>query len=97
FLLLITFELPTTQPGMGFRIEGIGGLIGIHRTIDREALLVGMRDNTLDNILFPDDPVKNAAVIFRQCNAVFPADEGSHTFGIMFLLAWGSKKLVQLK
>ena len=97
FLLLITFEIPTTQPGLGFRLEGIGGLIGINRTIDREALVVGMRDNTLDNILFPDDPVKNAAVIFRQSNAVFPAHQGSHTFGIMFLLAWGSKSLVQLK
>ena len=97
FLLIITFELPTTQPGMGFRLEGIGGLIGINRTIDREALVVGMRDNTLDNILFPDDPVKNAAVIFRQSNAVFPAEQGSHTFGILFLLAWGTKSLVQLK
>jgi hypothetical protein len=96
-LLIITFELPTTQPGMGFRLEGVGGIIGIHRTIDREALLLGMRDNTLDNILFPDDPVKNAAVIFRQSTAVFPAAEGSHTFGLMFLLAWGSKSLVQLK
>jgi hypothetical protein len=97
FLLIVTFELPTTQPGMGFRLEGIGGLVGIHRTIDREALVVGMRDNTLDNILFPDDPVKNAAVIVRQANAVFPAAQESHTFGIMFLLAWGSKKLVQLQ
>ena len=97
FLLIITFELPTTQPGMGFRLEGIGGLVGIHRTIDREALLTGMRDNTLDNLLFPEDPVKNAAVIFRQANAVFPASQGSHTFGLMFLLSWGTKKLVQLK
>ena len=97
FLLIITFELPTTQPGMGFRLEGIGGLIGINRTIDREALVAGMRDNTLDNILFPDDPVKNAAVIVRQSNAVFPAAQDSHTFGIMFLLAWGTKKLVQLQ
>lgn len=97
FLLLITFELPTVSPGMGFRLEGIGGIVGINRTIDREALLVGMRDNTLDNILFPEDPVKNAALIVRQANAVFPADEKSHTFGIMFLLAWGSKSLVQLK
>ena len=97
FFLIITFELPSKQPGMGFRLEGIGGLVGIHRTIDREALVVGMRDNTLDNILFPDDPVKNAAVIVRQANAVFPAAQDSHTFGIMFLLAWGSKNLVQLQ
>jgi hypothetical protein len=97
FLLLITFELPTASPGMGFRLEGIGGLVGINRTIDREALVAGMRDNTLDNILFPEDPVKNAALIFRQANAVFPAQDGSHTFGIMFLLAWGSRSLVQLK
>ena len=82
---------------MGFRIEGIGGLVGIHRTIDRVALLDGMRDNTLDNLLFPDDPIKNAAVIFRQANAVFPAAQGSHTFGIMFLLSWGTKNLVQLQ
>ena len=56
-----------------------------------------MRDNTLDNILFPDDPIKNAAVIFRQANSVFPAAQNSHTFGIMFLLAWGTKNLVQLQ
>lgn len=97
FLLLITFELPTASPGMGFRLEGIGGLIGINRTIDREALVVGMRDNTLDNILFPDDPVKNAAIIVRQANAVFPPQDDSHTFGIMFLLSWGTRSLVQLK
>ena len=91
FLLIITFELPTTQPGMGFRLEGIGGIVGIHRTIDPAALVAGMRDNTLDNLLFPDDPIKNAAVIFRQANSVFPAAQNSHTFGIMFLLAWGTK------
>ena len=97
FLLIITFELPTKQPGMGFRLEGVGGIVGINRTIDREALVIGMRDNTLDNVLFPDDPVKNAAVIVRQSNTVFPASEGNHTFGIMFLLAWGTKSLAQLQ
>ncbi len=97
FLLLLTFEFPAVTLPFGFRLEGVGGLVGIHRTIDREALLVGMKDNTLDNILFPEDPVKNAAVIVRQANAVFPPAENSHTFGIMFLLSWGSKSLVQLK
>ena len=53
FLLIITFELPSKQPGMGFRLEGIGGLVGIHRTIDREALVVGMPTTPSITFSFP--------------------------------------------
>src|SRR3712207_8087723 len=38
---------------LGIRLAGVGVIVGIHRTMDPEALRAGVRNRTLDAVLFP--------------------------------------------
>ena len=49
-----------SRSGPGSRSTALGGLIGIHRTLDADALRAGLRNHALDAVLFPKDPVANA-------------------------------------
>src|SRR5690606_8031693 len=53
------------------------------------ALQDGMRTGSLDNLLFPDDPVGNAPALLRDLRATFPITPRALTFGPMLQLGWG--------
>ncbi|MGV3504084.1 MAG: DUF6603 domain-containing protein [Adhaeribacter sp.] len=95
FLLLVTAEFPAIQLGLGFKLTGVGGLVGIHRRLELEQLREGIYQNDLDDILFPADPLKNAYALVNKINRYFPPADGQHTFGLMAQLAWGPKNLVR--
>ncbi len=97
FLLLVSAEFPAIQLGMGFKLTGVGGLVGIHRGMNEANLFAALRDNTLDTILFPKDPVKNIYGIVNGLHAVFPPAEGQYTIGLMGLITWGPKDIVKIK
>lgn len=96
-LLLITAEFAPIQLGFGFTLNGVGGLIGVNRTMNLEALRVGVRANTLDNILFPDDPVANAPQIISDLETVFPPMADKYAFGIMGIIGWGTPTLISIE
>ena len=78
---------------LGFKLTGIGGLLAINRTFDEEALRAGLKNNTLDSVMFPKDPVRNAPQILSNLNKVFPPANGHHLFGPMAQIAWGTPPL----
>src|SRR5918995_1861592 len=47
--------------GYGFFLTGLGGVIGLHRTINTDALREVLFAGRLDNLIFPADPIANAA------------------------------------
>lgn len=96
-LLLITAEFTPIQLGFGFTLNGVGGLVGVNRTMNLDALRDGVRANTLDNILFPSDPVANATQIIRDLDTVFPQAQQRYAFGIMGKLGWGTPTLITLE
>ena len=85
------------QLGFGFKLTGVGGLAGINRGIDIEALGDGVRTGALDAILFPDDPVANAPVILSTLDTIFPAQQGQYVFGPVFQLGWGTPTVVTVQ
>src|SRR5205085_3242250 len=89
-LVILTAQFPAIQLGFGFALTGLGGLAGINRTIDTEALRSGVRNGTVSSIMFPDDPVANAPKIVSDVGAVFPPAVGRYVFGPMVELAWGT-------
>jgi len=89
FLLLLTGEFPPIQLGFGFTLDGLGGLVGIHRTALEAPIRDGVRDRTLDSILFPEDPLANAPRIVRDLRRVFPPTRNQYVFGPMAMLGWG--------
>jgi hypothetical protein len=97
FLFIITFEFPPIQLGLGFTLNGVGGLGGINRTMVIAALQSGLRAHTLDDILFPPDPVANATKIISEIESFFPPQQGRYLFGPMFSIGWGTPTLLNLE
>jgi hypothetical protein len=95
-LLIITFDLPPIQLGFGFTLNGVGGIAGVNRTMSIDALHAGFRAHTLDSIMFPPDPIKNAPQIISNVRDFFPPAEGRYLFGPMVEFGWGTPTLITL-
>jgi hypothetical protein len=96
-LVIITAEGFKPIPiGFGFMLTGIGGLLGINRTFNAEALQAGVKNRTLDAVLFPKDPVRNASQYLSALNTVFPPAENHFIFGPMAQLTWGTPPLLTI-
>ena len=94
-MVIITAEdFAPIQLGYGFTLTGIGGLLAINRTFDEEALRTGLKNHTLDSVMFPQDPIRNAPQILSNLNKVFPPANGHHLFGPMVQIAWGTPPLI---
>ncbi len=93
-LIVISSEFTPIQLGLGFKLNGVGGLLGLNRTINIEPLRAGIRDNTLSSILFPTDIVANADRIISDLRQVFPPLAGRFIFGPMAKITWGTPTLV---
>jgi hypothetical protein len=94
FLFIITFTLPPIQLGLGFTLNGVGGLGGVNRTMDLNALQAGFRAHTLGSIMFPSDPIDNAPAIIKNIEAIFPPAQGRYLFGPLLEIGWGTPTLV---
>ena len=96
-IVVLSGELPVPVNGpFGFRLIGLGGIVGLHHGLDVEALQAGLRGGAADQLLFPDDPVASAPRILSTLATVFPPDTDQYVFGPMFKIIWGTKKLAIL-
>jgi hypothetical protein len=82
--------------GLGFTLTGIGGLLAINRTCNEEFLREGIKNNTLDNLLFPADPIRNAPQVFGVLNNAFPPRLDSYLFGPVVQICWGTPTLLTM-
>jgi hypothetical protein len=96
-ILIITAEFTPIQLGFGFTLNGVGGLIGINRTVEIDVLQSGVKDGSLNSILFPEDIVANAVQIVTDIKKVFPVYEGQYAFGPMAEIGYGSPTLITLQ
>lgn len=83
--------------GFGFTLTGIGGLLGVNRSVRVDVLRSGLQNGTLGSILFPADPIRNAPQIISDLRTVFPPVKGRHVFGPMAMIAWGTPTLLTLE
>ncbi|HSK62181.1 MAG TPA: DUF6603 domain-containing protein, partial [Pyrinomonadaceae bacterium] len=93
-LIMISSEFTPIQLGLGFKLNGVGGLLGLNRTINIEPLRTGLRENRLNSILFPTDIIANADRIISDLRQIFPPLEGQFIFGPMARITWGTPTLV---
>lgn len=94
-LIIITAEFGTPiQLGFGFTLIGLGGLLGLNRTMMLEELAEGVRTGAVENIMFPRDVIANAPQIISDMRRFFPPLEGHFMIGPMAKLGWGTPTLV---
>jgi hypothetical protein len=90
-------DLPSIQLGFGFTLEGVGGIAGINRTVDPDALIAAVRAGSLDTVLFPTDPIAQAPEIIATFSAIFPPADGRYVFGPVVQIGWGTPALVTVE
>lgn len=94
FSLVIILTAEFMWPlGLGFTMTGLGVILGINRTFNETALQAGVKNHTLDSILFPKDPIRNAPTLLATLSTVFPAAKGHHFIGGMVQITWGDSPL----
>lgn len=96
-LLIITAEFGTSiQLGFGFTLIGVGGLVGLNRTMNLPPLAEGVRTGAINSIMFPENPVENAPRIISDLRTIFPPYEGKFLIGPMAKIGWGTPTLISL-
>jgi len=96
-LIIITAEFnPGFQLGFGFALIGVGGLLGLNRTMLLDPLAQGVRTGAVNSILFPTNVVANAPRILSDLRAIFPPHEGIFLIGPMAKIGWGTPTLISL-
>ena len=93
-LALIDANFPPIQLGWGFTLNGVGGLLAMHRTADTDALGAAQRAGKLATILFPKAAITNAPAVLAELDTLFPTAPGRFLFGPMVLIGWGSPTLI---
>lgn len=86
FLMFVSVEFSPIQLGYGYTLNGIGGFAGVHRRMNVDAIRSGLREGALDSIMFPVDPVANAATIISNVTTIFPVAMNRYVFGPMAII-----------
>ena len=96
-LIIITAEFSPLQLGLGFTLNGVGGLLGVNRTTRVEVLKEGVKTNTLKSILFPEDVVANINRIVSDIKQVFPPLNDHFLICPMGKIGWGTPTIITLE
>lgn len=94
-LVIITAEFGTPlQLGFGFTLNGVGGMLGLNRTMRLDELVAGVRTGAIDRVMFPQNVVQNAPQIISDMRRFFPPQPDTFLIGPMAKLGWGTPTLV---
>ncbi|MCU0680745.1 MAG: hypothetical protein MUF34_00515, partial [Polyangiaceae bacterium] len=95
-LIFLAGDIPPVPLGLGFRLTGVGGALGLHRRMDDDALADSLLrgEPAAETLLFPEDPQSRLPELLALADRFFPAQHGTHVFGPLVELDW---KLAGLK
>lgn len=94
-IMSVEFGTPI-QLGLGFTLIGVGGLLGLNRTMRLEIMAEGFKSGSAESILFPRNIVANAARIISDLRTFFPPENDRFLVGPMVKMGWGTPTLVSL-
>lgn len=87
-LVLGAHFLPPIQLSFGFALSAVGGVVGVNRRIDADALRARLADGSALDALFPDDPVAGAPRLLAALGAIFTPAPGHDVVGPTFTITW---------
>ena len=79
---------PGVPLGLGFNLTGAGGLFGLNRRADADMLRERLTSGAVGNVLFPEDPMRQAPVVLGDLEALFPPTDGVHVVGPSLRVTW---------
>ncbi len=97
-LIIITTEFPAPIPlSYNFYLSGVGGLIGLHRTVNADKLGSGVNTGSISNILFPKNVISNISQIISDLRAIFPPKRDQFLIGPMAMITWNTPPLLTIE
>lgn len=96
-LIIISVEFGSgLQLGLGFTLLAVGGLVGVNRTMNLQALAEGVRSGGISSVMFPTNVIANAPRILSDLRTFFPPKPDTFLVGPMAKLGWGTPTLVSV-
>lgn len=92
-LINVTFNTPIAL-GYNFYLAGVGGMIGLHRTVVAMALQAGVKDGSIESILFPENVIANITKIISDLESFFPAKQDQFVLGIVAKITWNTPAIL---
>ncbi|MCP5047478.1 MAG: hypothetical protein GY940_09925, partial [bacterium] len=96
-LVIITAEFGSgIQLGFGFTLLGVGGLLGLNRTVKLNPLKEGIRTGAVESIMFPQNVIENAPRIISDLRRFFPPVADIFLVGPMAKIGYGTPPFLNL-
>lgn len=90
FVVVMSVEFsPAIEIFLGLTLNAIGGIFGINRTMDTDALTATVRSGRMSDVMFPHDLAARASEVIAAVKQVFPARADQVVIGPMLKLGWG--------
>lgn len=86
--LAARFPAPGLELGFGFALDGVGGLVGVNRRVDDDALRRLVCEGHADRVLFPDHVLDRADEVIAALGSAFPIAPGRFLIGPMLQISW---------
>lgn len=91
---VISSQFHPIQLGLGFTLDGVGGMVAIHHRVDVDALRAALRGGGIDDIFFPSKPIAQAGRLLADLTTYFPEAPGRYVFGPAAKIGWGTPTIV---
>tara|TARA_R110000744_G_scaffold221454_4_gene340420 strand:- start:1316 stop:4798 length:3483 start_codon:yes stop_codon:yes gene_type:complete len=96
-VIIISVEFGSgLQLGFGFTLLGVGGILGINRTVNIDAMSAGVMSGAIESVMFPENVVANAPKIISDLRQFFPALNNQFLIGPMAKIGYGTPTLISL-
>lgn len=95
-LALLGTTLPSVQLGWGFTLDGVGGLVAIHRTVAVDVIRAHLRDGTATPLFDTRSPDQDLLARLNALAMLFPTQPGHHIFGPTFKIGWGTPRVAAI-
>lgn len=89
FLAILGIQfLPPIQLSFGFSLDRVGGIVGVNRQVDTDALRAAVRTGAGGDVLFAARPPASPLALVAAADHLFPANRGTHLVGPSLKLSW---------
>ncbi len=90
FVVVLSVEFtPAIELFLGLTLNAVGGVFGINRTLDANALTATVRSGRMEDVMFPRELAARAVEVIAAVKQVFPARVDQVVAGPMLKLGWG--------
>ncbi len=80
--------IPPIQLSFGFSLDRVGGIVGVNRRVNSDALRAATRTGTAGDVLFAVRPPASPLALVVAADQLFPRNRGTHLVGPSLKLSW---------